>query len=89
MTIKKEKFALLLILFVLGCLAALPALAGVKEGNSGSTGRPMDVKKFVRPGQNHHYRFLQPFLRTLHEAGPDARFHGGQTSQDAGGKIQH
>jgi thiol-disulfide isomerase/thioredoxin len=40
-----------LIFFVLSCLAALPALAGVIEGNSGSTGQRVDVKKFVKPGQ--------------------------------------
>ena len=51
MTSKKKILSFLLIFFMLGCLAALPALAGVTEGNSGSTGQRVDVKKFVRPGQ--------------------------------------
>ena len=40
-----------MIFFLLGGLAALPAQAGVTEGNSGKTGQPIDVKKFVKPGQ--------------------------------------
>ncbi len=51
MTSKKKILRFVLIFFVLSCLAALPALAGVIEGNSGSTGQPVDVKKFVKPGQ--------------------------------------
>ena len=37
MTSKKKTLSFLLIFFMLGCLAALPALAGVTEGNSGRT----------------------------------------------------
>jgi thiol-disulfide isomerase/thioredoxin len=51
MTSKKKILRFVLIFFVLSCLAALPALAGVIEGNSGSTGQRVDVKKFVKPGQ--------------------------------------
>jgi thiol-disulfide isomerase/thioredoxin len=51
MTSKKKILHFVLIFFVLSCLAALPALAGVIEGNSGSTGQRVDVKKFVKPGQ--------------------------------------
>lgn len=51
MTSKKKILHFVLIFFVLSCLSALPALAGVIEGNSGSTGQRVDVKKFVKPGQ--------------------------------------
>jgi thiol-disulfide isomerase/thioredoxin len=51
MTGKKKTLSFLFIFFVLGCLAALPALAGVMEGNSANPGQRVDVKKFVRPGQ--------------------------------------
>ena len=51
MTSKKKILHFSLLFFVLSCLAAMPALAGVTEGNSGSPGQRVDVKKFVRPGQ--------------------------------------
>ena len=51
MNIKHKTIGILMILFLLGGFAALPALAGVTEGNSGRTGQPIDVKQFVKPGQ--------------------------------------
>jgi thiol-disulfide isomerase/thioredoxin len=51
MTGKKRTLSFLLIFFVLSCLAALPALAGVIEGNNANPGQSVDVKKFVKPGQ--------------------------------------
>jgi thiol-disulfide isomerase/thioredoxin len=51
MTSKPKTVGILLIFFLLGSLTALPALAGVIEGNSGKTGQRIDVKQFVKPGQ--------------------------------------
>jgi thiol-disulfide isomerase/thioredoxin len=51
MNIKRKTVGILLILFLLGGLAALPAQAGVIDGNSGKTGQTIDVKQFVKPGQ--------------------------------------
>ena len=51
MQIKHKKIGMFMILFLLGCLTAIPAFAGVTDGNSGKTGQPIDVKKFVKPGQ--------------------------------------
>jgi len=51
MNFKKKILGFLFIFFLLGTLTALPALAGVTEGNAGSTGQRVDVKKFVKPGQ--------------------------------------
>lgn len=48
---KKKAVGILMILFLLGGLAALPVQAGVIEGNAGKGGQPIDVKKFVKPGQ--------------------------------------
>jgi thiol-disulfide isomerase/thioredoxin len=47
----KKAVGILMIVFLLGGLAALPAQAGVTEGNSGRGGQPIDVKQFVKPGQ--------------------------------------
>jgi thioredoxin 1 len=47
----KKAVGILMIVFLLGGLAALPAQAGVTEGNSGRTGQTIDVKQFVKPGQ--------------------------------------
>ena len=51
MHIRHKKIGMFMILFLLGCLLAIPALAGVTEGNSGRTGQPIDVKQFAKPGQ--------------------------------------
>ena len=51
MQIRHKKIGIFMILFLLGCLTAIPAFAGVTDGNSGKTGQPIDVKKFVKPGQ--------------------------------------
>lgn len=51
MQIRHKKIGMFVILFLLGCLTAIPAFAGVTDGNSGKTGQPIDVKKFVKPGQ--------------------------------------
>ena len=51
MQIRHKKIGMFMILFLLGCLTAIPAFAGVTDGNSGKTGQPIDVKKFVKPGQ--------------------------------------
>ena len=45
-------FGVITILTLLGGLMVAPALAGgVIEGNKGSAGQPVDIKKFVKPGQ--------------------------------------
>lgn len=51
MNIKQKTVGILMILFLLCGLAALPVQAGVTEGNAGRTGQPIDVKQFVKPGQ--------------------------------------
>jgi thiol-disulfide isomerase/thioredoxin len=51
MNIKQKTVGILLIVFLLGGLAALPAQAGVTEGNSGKGGQRIEVSKFVKPGQ--------------------------------------
>ena len=51
MNIRQKTIGVLLVLFLLVGLAALPAQAGVREGNAGRTGQPIDVKQFVKPGQ--------------------------------------
>lgn len=51
MKIRQKKIGILVIVLLLGCFVALPALAGVREGNAGRTGQPIDVKQFVKPGQ--------------------------------------
>jgi thiol-disulfide isomerase/thioredoxin len=48
---KQKTIGILLILFLLSGLAALPVQAGVTEGNSSKPGQPIDVKQFVKPGQ--------------------------------------
>ncbi len=85
MNIKQKVVGILMIFFLVGGLAALPAQAGVMEGNSGKGGQPVDVKKFVKPGQTTIIDFYSHCLRPLYEAGPHARRHGGQTPQDASG----
>jgi thiol-disulfide isomerase/thioredoxin len=47
----KKVVGMMMILFLFGGLAALPVQAGTMEGNSGKGGQPVDVKKFVKPGQ--------------------------------------
>jgi thiol-disulfide isomerase/thioredoxin len=47
----QKTVGILMIVFLIAGLAALPALAGVTEGNSGKTGQTIDVKRFVKPGQ--------------------------------------
>jgi thiol-disulfide isomerase/thioredoxin len=47
----KKAVGILMIVFLITGLAALPALAGVTEGNSGKTGQTIDIKQFVKPGQ--------------------------------------
>jgi thiol-disulfide isomerase/thioredoxin len=47
----KKVVGMLLIIFLLGGLSALPALAGVVDGNPGQGGQPVDLKKFVKTGQ--------------------------------------
>jgi thiol-disulfide isomerase/thioredoxin len=51
MNFKQKVVGILMIFFLVGGLAALPAQAGVTEGNSGKGGQPIDVKQFVKPGQ--------------------------------------
>jgi thiol-disulfide isomerase/thioredoxin len=47
----KKAVGILMIVFLITGFAALPALAGVTEGNSGKTGQTIDIKQFVKPGQ--------------------------------------
>lgn len=47
---KKVVGMMMMIIFLVGGLAALSAQAGVTEGNSGRGGQAVDVKKFVKPG---------------------------------------
>jgi thioredoxin 1 len=47
----KKTVGILMMVFLIGGMAALSAQAGVTEGNSGNTGQAIDVKKFVKPGQ--------------------------------------
>jgi thiol-disulfide isomerase/thioredoxin len=47
----KKAAGILMIVFLITGFAALPALAGVTEGNSGRTGQTIDIKQFVKPGQ--------------------------------------
>jgi thiol-disulfide isomerase/thioredoxin len=51
MNLKQKTVGIFLILILLSGLVALPAFAGVTEGNPGKGGQPIDVKKFVKPGQ--------------------------------------
>jgi thiol-disulfide isomerase/thioredoxin len=60
MNIKQKTVSMLLIVFLLGGLAVWPAEAGVTEGNSGKGGQPIDVKKFVKPGQTTIIDFYSP-----------------------------
>ncbi len=56
----KKAVGILMILFLLGGLAALPAQAGVTEGNKGNGGQPVNVKSFVKPGQTTIIDFWSP-----------------------------
>jgi thiol-disulfide isomerase/thioredoxin len=47
----KKAVGILMVMFLLGGLAALPAQAGVVEGNKGKGGQPVDLKNFIKPGQ--------------------------------------
>lgn len=54
MNLKKfnKTVGIVALLFLLGGLAAVPALAGgVIHGNKDNPGQPVDIKKFVKPGQ--------------------------------------
>jgi thiol-disulfide isomerase/thioredoxin len=51
MNIKQKVVGILMILFLIGGLAAAPAQAGTVEGNSGKGGQRIEVSKFVKPGQ--------------------------------------
>jgi thiol-disulfide isomerase/thioredoxin len=50
MKIKQKVVGILVILCLVG-LTTLPAQAGVTEGNSGRGGQPIDIKRFIKPGQ--------------------------------------
>lgn len=48
----KKLIGVVMILFLLGGLVASPVLAGgVLEANKSNPGQPVDIKKFVKPGQ--------------------------------------
>lgn len=51
MNIKQKTIGIVMILFLFAGLTAVSAQAGVTEGNSGKGGQPIDIKKFVKPGQ--------------------------------------
>src|SRR3974390_2591841 len=67
MNIKRKTIGMLMILFLLGGLAALPAQAGVIDGNAGRTREPIELKQFVRPGQttiiDFYSRSCQPCMK--------------------------
>ncbi len=66
------KFAgIIIVLLLLGALAAVPALAGgVIEGNKGSAGQPVDIKKFVKPGQTTILDFYSKYCPPCEKIAP-------------------
>jgi len=66
----KKAVGILLIVFLFAGLAALPALAGTIEGNAGNTGQPIDVKKFVKPGQTTIIDFYSKSCPPCMKLGP-------------------
>jgi len=61
MNIKQKVVGIMMIFFLLGGLAALPAQAGVVEGNRGKGGQPIDIKQFIKPGQTTIIDFYSQF----------------------------
>jgi thiol-disulfide isomerase/thioredoxin len=47
----QKTVGIFMIVILIAGLAALPALAGVTDGNPGKTGQTIDIKRFVKPGQ--------------------------------------